>query len=202
MPLSGASRTKAMRPEEDVGASARAGYGAPRLAVSDEAARITAVRAPLLGLLIMVAAPLAQRCYVDDFGNRCPVPPEVMTESVVSGGKRHPARTGPSGHRRPSETRDPGDPMMNGTNLRDETQCSSVFSVGGDWGVAMVSTTVTKRAEQRGTSLEELYARHAPAAVRLAFLMTSDRELSRDIAQDAFIRVAGRFRQLRFPDMF
>jgi RNA polymerase sigma factor (sigma-70 family) len=92
--------------------------------------------------------------------------------------------------------------MMNGTNLRDETQCSSVFSVGGDWGVGMVSTTVTKRAEQRGTSLEELYARHAPAAVRLAFLMTSDRELSRDIAQDAFIRVAGRFRQLRFPDMF
>ena len=92
--------------------------------------------------------------------------------------------------------------MMNGTNLRDETQCSSVFSVGGDWGVAMVSTTVTKRAEQRGTSLEELYARHAPAAVRLSFLMTSDRELSRDIAQDAFIRVAGRFRQLRFPDMF
>ena len=66
----------------------------------------------------------------------------------------------------------------------------------------MVSTTVTKRAEQRGTSLEELYARHAPAAVRLAFLMTSDRELSRDITQDAFIRVAGRFRHLRFPDMF
>ena len=66
----------------------------------------------------------------------------------------------------------------------------------------MVSATVTKRAEQRETSLEELYARHAPAAVRLALLMTSDRELSRDITQDAFIRVAGRFRHLRFPDMF
>jgi hypothetical protein len=58
MPLSGASRTKAMRLEEGVGTSARDGYRAPRLAVNNEAARITAVRAPLLGLLLMVAAPL------------------------------------------------------------------------------------------------------------------------------------------------
>jgi DNA-directed RNA polymerase specialized sigma24 family protein len=36
----------------------------------------------------------------------------------------------------------------------------------------------------------------------LAFLITSDRELSRDIAQEAFVRVAGRFRHLRVPDAF
>lgn len=66
----------------------------------------------------------------------------------------------------------------------------------------MVSSTVTEGAERRAGRLEELYERHAPGAVRLAYLVTSDRELSRDIAQDAFVRVAGRFRHLRFPDAF
>jgi RNA polymerase sigma-70 factor (sigma-E family) len=66
----------------------------------------------------------------------------------------------------------------------------------------MVSRTVTERAERRGGRLEELYERHAADAVRLAYLLTSDRELARDVAQDAFIRVAGRFRHLRYPDAF
>jgi len=66
----------------------------------------------------------------------------------------------------------------------------------------MVSSTVTEGAERHAGRLEELYERHAPGAVRLAYLVTSDRELSRDIAQDAFVRVAGRFRHLRFPDAF
>jgi RNA polymerase sigma-70 factor (sigma-E family) len=66
----------------------------------------------------------------------------------------------------------------------------------------MVSSTVTERAERRAGRLEELYERHADEAVRLAFLITADREVSRDIAQDAFVRVAGRFRHLRYPDAF
>lgn len=66
----------------------------------------------------------------------------------------------------------------------------------------MVSATVAERTERRAGRLDELYARHAPAAVRLAFLITGDRERSREIAQDAFVRVAGRFRHLRFPDAF
>lgn len=66
----------------------------------------------------------------------------------------------------------------------------------------MVSSTVTERAKRHANSLEELYERHAAEAVRLAYLITSDRELSRDLAQDAFVRVAGRFRHLRFPDAF
>jgi RNA polymerase sigma factor (sigma-70 family) len=66
----------------------------------------------------------------------------------------------------------------------------------------MVSTAVTEGAERPASRLEDLYERHAPAAVRLAFLITSDRELSRDVVQDAFVRVAGRFRHLRFPDAF
>jgi RNA polymerase sigma factor (sigma-70 family) len=66
----------------------------------------------------------------------------------------------------------------------------------------MVSSTVTERAGRRSGRLEELYERHADEAVRLAFLITSDRELSRDLAQDAFVRVAGRFRHLQHPDAF
>jgi len=66
----------------------------------------------------------------------------------------------------------------------------------------MVSATVTERAEQPAGLLAELYERHASDAVRLAFLVTSDRELARDIAQDAFVRVAGRFGHRRYPDAF
>ncbi len=65
-----------------------------------------------------------------------------------------------------------------------------------------MSTAVTEGAERPASRLEDLYERHAPAAVRLAFLITSDRELSRDVVQDAFVRVAGRFGHLRFPDAF
>jgi RNA polymerase sigma-70 factor (sigma-E family) len=66
----------------------------------------------------------------------------------------------------------------------------------------MVATRVDEAGMASARGLAELYERHAPAAVRLAFLITGDRERSRDIAQDAFARVAGRFRHLRFPDAF
>lgn len=50
--------------------------------------------------------------------------------------------------------------------------------------------------------LAELYERHAPAAGRLAFLLTGDRALAEDLVQEAFVRVVGRFRHLRVPDAF
>ena len=58
-----------------------------------------------------------------------------------------------------------------------------------------------RTAEDRG-SLAVLYERHASDAVRLAYLITGDREAARDLAQDAFVRVIGRFRHLRSPDAF
>lgn len=66
----------------------------------------------------------------------------------------------------------------------------------------MVSATVSRDAQQEARGLADLYERHAPAAVRLAYLITGDRERSRDVAQEAFVRVAARFRHLRFPDAF
>lgn len=58
-------------------------------------------------------------------------------------------------------------------------------------------TTPTERGR-----LETLYARHAPDAARLAYLLTGDRALAEDIVQDAFVRMFGRFRDLRNPDAF
>ena len=51
--------------------------------------------------------------------------------------------------------------------------------------------------EARRSSLAELYERSAPAAVRLAYLLTGDRSVAEDITQDAFVRVSGRLAHLR-----
>lgn len=50
--------------------------------------------------------------------------------------------------------------------------------------------------------IEELYARHIGAGVRLAYLLTADRVYAEDLAQEAFVRCVGRFRHLRQPDAF
>jgi RNA polymerase sigma-70 factor (sigma-E family) len=50
--------------------------------------------------------------------------------------------------------------------------------------------------------LADLYRRHVPGAVRLAYLMTGDPMLAEDLAQDAFVRLTGRFAHIRNPDAF
>src|SRR6266581_274 len=51
--------------------------------------------------------------------------------------------------------------------------------------------------------LSALYVRCMPEAVGLAYLLTGDEELARDIADEAFVRGAGRFEhrlgRVRFP---
>ena len=53
-----------------------------------------------------------------------------------------------------------------------------------------------------GGRFAELYSTHALGAVRLAYLLTGDRELAEDLTQDAFIKVVGRFHDLRNRDAF
>ena len=50
--------------------------------------------------------------------------------------------------------------------------------------------------------LGELYRRHAGDAARLAYLITGDRALAEDLAHEAFVRLIGRFRDLRNPESF
>lgn len=54
----------------------------------------------------------------------------------------------------------------------------------------------------RSTRLETLYEEHVRSAVRLAYLVTGDEQQAQDIAQEAFVKIAGRFRDLRNPDAF
>jgi RNA polymerase sigma-70 factor (sigma-E family) len=61
----------------------------------------------------------------------------------------------------------------------------------------MIEVHQAERAVVPTGGLGELYARHAGAAVGLAYLLTGDRHMAEDLAQEAFVRLAGRFRHLR-----
>jgi DNA-directed RNA polymerase specialized sigma24 family protein len=50
--------------------------------------------------------------------------------------------------------------------------------------------------------LGDLYARHVPAAIGFAYLLTGNRAEAEDLVQEAFIRVVGRLRHLREADAF
>jgi RNA polymerase sigma factor (sigma-70 family) len=50
--------------------------------------------------------------------------------------------------------------------------------------------------------MDDLYARHVHPIVRLAYLMTGDRQTAGDIAQEAFIKTFGRWRHLRQGSSF
>jgi len=52
----------------------------------------------------------------------------------------------------------------------------------------------------RGRALPELYAAYGPRAGRLAFVLTRDRELAEDVAQEAFARLITHLPTLRDPD--
>ncbi len=62
--------------------------------------------------------------------------------------------------------------------------------------------TAGATAVRSSSRLEDLYVRNAPGALRLAYFLTGDRALAEDLVQEAFVKVAGRFRHLRFPDAF
>lgn len=69
-------------------------------------------------------------------------------------------------------------------------------------GDEMMSVAVGEAERLEGGRLAELYERHAPEARRLAYLLTGDRAQAEDLVQDSFVRVTGRFLDLRDPDGF
>jgi RNA polymerase sigma-70 factor (sigma-E family) len=72
----------------------------------------------------------------------------------------------------------------------------------GRTSVAETTDDTADGTEPQIGTLEELYLRHAPEALRLAFLLTRDGGTAEDVVQEAFIRVAGRFVYLRSPAAF
>jgi RNA polymerase sigma factor (sigma-70 family) len=69
-------------------------------------------------------------------------------------------------------------------------------------GRLMIRTGVEKPGSVQGGRLGQLYVRHGPSAVRFAYLLTGDHSLAEDLVQEAFVRLAGRFQDLRNPDSF
>lgn len=64
-------------------------------------------------------------------------------------------------------------------------------------------TAVAEESELRGAGrFEELYREHAPTAQRVAYLMTGDDALAQDLVQEAFLKLSGRFLDLRNPEAF
>jgi RNA polymerase sigma-70 factor (sigma-E family) len=65
-----------------------------------------------------------------------------------------------------------------------------------------LSLEMAEEAVTQPARLEELYVRHMPAAIGLAFLLTGDRDAAEDLVQDAFVRLTGKFHHLRNPEAF
>jgi RNA polymerase sigma-70 factor (sigma-E family) len=63
----------------------------------------------------------------------------------------------------------------------------------------MMPFAMTQENSLEHGSLGDLYVRHAPEGIRLAFLLTGDRALAEDLVQEAFARLVGRLRHLRDP---
>ncbi len=51
-----------------------------------------------------------------------------------------------------------------------------------------------------GGRLGDLYRQHVRGLVQLAYIVTGDAQLAEDLAQEAFVRMAGRFARLRDPE--
>ena len=54
----------------------------------------------------------------------------------------------------------------------------------------------------RRPSLGELYRAHSRSAVRLAYVLVGDNETAQDLVHEAFLRLFGRYRDLRDSDHF
>jgi RNA polymerase sigma-70 factor (sigma-E family) len=66
----------------------------------------------------------------------------------------------------------------------------------------MISAEVERAELVEGGRLGALYVRHAPGAIRLAYLITGERALAEDLVQEAFTKLAARFQDLRAPEAF
>lgn len=61
---------------------------------------------------------------------------------------------------------------------------------------------MTRWTGVRRPSLAELYRLHSPGALRLAYVLLGDDDLAQDLVHDAFLRLFGRYRDLRDTDHF
>src|SRR4051812_10110238 len=109
----------------------------------------------------------------------------MVDEPRVGGGPADGTRTPPG---RPGQRR-------RATFCRPRT--SWVFDGRGE--LSLDERTVV---EPDGGTMAELYERYVPRGIRLAYLLTGDRDQAEDLAHEAFIRCVGRFQHLRAHTAF
>lgn len=68
--------------------------------------------------------------------------------------------------------------------------------------VLLLQRAGVARRRTSGSSLESLYELHAAAALRFAFALTGETSSAQDLTHEAFVRVFGRFGELRGPESF
>ena len=61
---------------------------------------------------------------------------------------------------------------------------------------------VARWSKVRRPSLTELYRLHSPGALRLAYVLVGDNEVAQDLVHEAFLRLFGRYRDLRDSNHF
>jgi RNA polymerase sigma-70 factor (sigma-E family) len=66
----------------------------------------------------------------------------------------------------------------------------------------IIAPAVDGAMEGERGRLGELYVRHAPSSLRLAYLLTGDRALAEDLVQEAFARLVGRLAHVRDVEAF
>ena len=76
------------------------------------------------------------------------------------------------------------------------------MELAGRVGRLATVQTVAPLAVRGEVLLDRLYRTHASAALRFALMLTGERELSEDLVQEAFVRVAAKLDALRDPDAF
>lgn len=66
----------------------------------------------------------------------------------------------------------------------------------------MTTAVTVPMSGSKVQQLDALYREHAPAALRLALLLTGDKARAEDLVQDAFLRAGSRLGVLRDPERF
>src|SRR5437763_1397048 len=154
------------------------------------------------------AHPPAHRAPAPDGGPARLLPPVRGVDRTAGGGRGGRVRPGLASDRRPSPEHRRrirrlipssirrGIPLPNPPLIRLDACATGREAVS----VADVEARPEGGVHQAG--LAELYVRHQPAALRLAYMLTGHRELAEDLVQDAFVKLAGRFVHLRKAEAF
>lgn len=75
-------------------------------------------------------------------------------------------------------------------------------SVSVQWMMLLVEEHPTFQDSVGADDIGDLYRRHAPKALRMAYLITGDASLAQDLVHDAFVKMASRVLPLRHPEAF